>query len=186
SVFGETDNIRRFEREAVSASKISHANVAHVYEFGQEGNFYFLAMEYIEGKTLRRIIKENTVDETRALKIVRQIAEALSAAHRKNIVHRDIKPENVIITENDLVKVLDFGIAVTGETAADEETSSILDASFLETTPGLIIGTTAYMSPEQVREKKLADGTDLCSHGATLYEMLAGIRPLRGATRADV
>ncbi len=185
TVFGNTDNIRRFEREARSASKISHPNVAHVYEFGQDEQFYFLAMEYIDGKTLREIIKENAFDEKRAVKIIRQIAEALAAAHEKNIIHRDIKPENVIVTENELVKVLDFGIAKTGEKKSEDETVSLLDASVLETTPGLIVGTTAYMSPEQVREQKLDERTDLWSLGVIFYEMLAGKRPFEGATRND-
>ncbi|CAN5849552.1 hypothetical protein BH20ACI4_BH20ACI4_32610 [soil metagenome] len=185
TVFGHTDNIRRFEREARSASKISHPNVAHVYEFGRDDQFYFLAMEYVDGKTLRQLIKENAFDEKRAVKIIRQIAEALAAAHEKNIVHRDIKPENIIVSENDLVKVLDFGIAKTSEKISEEETVSLLDASILETSPGLLVGTIAYMSPEQVREEILDERTDLWSLGVIFYEMLAGKRPFEGATRND-
>lgn len=185
SVFGQTENIRRFEREALSASKISHPHVAHIYEFGRDENFYFLAMEYVAGKTLRHLIEEKTIDQNRALKIARQIAEALSAAHEKKLVHRDIKPENVIVTENDLVKVLDFGLAKAVEKIAADENISLLDASVLETMPGLIFGTTAYMSPEQVREQNLDERTDLWSLGVILYEMLAGKRPFEGATRND-
>ncbi len=186
SVFGQKENIRRFEREAVAASKISHANAAHVYEFGRDGDFYFLAMEFIDGKTLRQLIEEKTIDKSGALKIVKQIAEALSAAHEKNIVHRDIKPENIIVTADGLVKVLDFGLAKAGANIeTDDDTLSLLDASVLETTPGLIFGTTAYMSPEQVREQSLDERTDLWSLGVIFYEMLAGKRPFDGATRND-
>ena len=185
SVFGQTENIRRFEREAISASKISHPNVAHIYEFGRDGNFYFLAMEYVAGKTLRELIEEKSIDKNRAVKIVRQIAEAISAAHQKSVIHRDIKPENIIITENDLVKVLDFGLAKTSGKIEQNENASLLDASILETTPGLIFGTTAYMSPEQVREQTLDERTDLWSLGVIFYELLAGKRPFEGETRND-
>ena len=185
SVFGQTENIKRFEREAISASKISHPNVAHIYEFGRDGNFYFLAMEYVAGKTLRELIEEKSIDKNRAIKIVRQIAEAISAAHQKSVIHRDIKPENIIITENDLVKVLDFGLAKASEKIEQNETASLLDASILETTPGLIFGTTAYMSPEQVREQTLDERTDLWSLGVIFYELLAGKRPFEGETRND-
>ena len=142
-------------------------------------------MEYVAGKTLRELIKEKSVDENRAVKIVRQIAEAISAAHQKSVIHRDIKPENIIVTENDLVKVLDFGLAKTSGKIERDETVSLLDASILETTPGLIFGTTAYMSPEQVREQKLDERTDLWSLGVIFYELLAGKRPFEGETRND-
>jgi Kae1-associated kinase Bud32 len=186
SIFGRTENIRRFEREAISASKISHPNVAHVYEFGEDENLFFLAMEYVDGKTLRQLIKENDISPDRAVKIVRQIAEALAAAHEAGIIHRDIKPENVIVAERDLVKVLDFGLAKASDRdrPADENVS-LLDASLLETTPGQLFGTTAYMSPEQVREQPLDERTDLWSLGVIFYEMLAGGRPFDGATRND-
>ena len=185
AVFRQTENIRRFEREAISASKISHPNVAHIYEFGRDGNFYFLAMEYVAGKTLRELISEKSVDQDRAVKIVCQIAEAISAAHQKSVIHRDIKPENIVVTENDLVKVLDFGLAISSGETEIVETASLLDASILETTPGLIFGTPAYMSPEQVREQDLDERTDLWSLGVISYELLSGKRPFEGETHND-
>ena len=186
SIFSDNDNVRRFEREARAASNISHPNVAHVYEFGHHENFYFLAMEYVEGKSLRELIKEEALDTARIVKIVRQIAEALSAAHRKNIIHRDIKPENIIVAPNDLVKVLDFGLAKACGSIENEDQISVLNASVLETTPGLIIGTTAYMSPEQTRGMALDSRTDLWSLGVIFYEMLSKSRPFEGTTRGDL
>ncbi len=185
SVFGQTESIKRFEREAISASKISHPNVAHIYEFGRDENFYFIAMEFVEGKTLRELIEQKSVDANRAVKIIRQIAEAIAAAHRKNVIHRDIKPENIIIAENDLVKVLDFGLAKSSEKTETDENISLLDASVLETTPGVLFGTTAYMSPEQVREQKPDERSDLWSLGVIFYELLTGKRPFDGETRND-
>lgn len=186
SIFAQTDTVRRFEREARAASNISHQNVVHVYEFGRHDDFYFIAMEYIEGATLRELIKEKAIKPDRALKIVRQIAEALAAAHQKNIIHRDIKPENVIITGNDQVKVLDFGLAKAIEAVENGQNDSLLNASVLETTPGLIIGTTAYMSPEQVRGQTADRTSDLWSLGVIFYEMLSGRRPFEGETRSDL
>ncbi len=185
AIFGQTENIRRFEREAISASKISHPNVAHIYEFGQDENYYFLAMEYVAGKTLRELIEEKSLDTKRTFKIIRQIAEAIAAAHSQNVIHRDIKPENIIITENDLVKVLDFGLAKPSEKNETEENISLLDASFLDTTPGILFGTPAYMSPEQVRELVADKRTDLWSLGVVFYELLTGKRPFEGETRND-
>lgn len=186
AVFGQTEHIRRFEREAIAASKISHPNVAHIYEFGREGDFYFIAMEFVEGKTLRELIEEEKVEKNRALKIISQIAEAISAAHHEQVIHRDIKPENIIVGKNDLVKVLDFGLAKTNGRNESDDGVSLLDASVLETSPGMIFGTTAYMSPEQVREQKPDERTDLWSLGVIFYELLAGRRPFEGATRNDL
>jgi serine/threonine protein kinase/Tfp pilus assembly protein PilF len=174
------ESVARFRQEARAASAISHPNVAHIYEFGEEKNRYFLAMEYVEGKTLRELLKENLIDFESAADIARQIAEALAATHKRGVIHRDIKPENVIISESGLVKVLDFGLAKLDAPTA--ETSLVS----LETTPGMIIGTTAYMSPEQVRGQALDARTDLWSLGVVLFEMLAGERPFTGATASDV
>lgn len=184
--FGQTENIKRFEREAQAASKISHPNVAHIYEFGRSGDYYFIAMEFVDGKTLRELIEEKTIDKNRAVRLVRQIAEAISAAHQKGVVHRDIKPENIIITKNDLVKVLDFGLAKTKPAEESDENISLLDASILETTPVYLYGTLAYMSPEQAREQTLDERADLWSLGVVFYELLAGRRPFEGETRNEI
>lgn len=183
---GQTENIKRFEREAQAASKISHPNIAHIYEFGRDGDYYFIAMEFVDGKTLRELIEEKTIDKNRAVKIVRQIAEAISAAHHKGVIHRDIKPENIIIAGNDLVKVLDFGLAKTKNTEETDENISLLDASILETTPVHLFGTLAYMSPEQAREQSPDERADLWSLGIIFYELLAGKRPFEGETRNEI
>ena len=179
--FAENEqSILRFRQEARTASAISHPNVAHIYEFGEEGERYFLAMEYVKGKTLRELLKEKSIDVSHALEIASQIADALVATHKRGIVHRDIKPENIIVTESGLVKVLDFGVAKLN--TPTDETS----LASLETTPGMIIGTTAYMSPEQVRGLALDARSDLWSFGVLLFEMLAGERPFTGATPSDI
>ena len=179
-----TESVLRFRQEARHASAISHQNVAHIYEFGEAGERYFLAMEYVEGKTLRQLLKENAIDVSRALEIALQIADALVATHKRGIIHRDIKPENVIINESGLVKVLDFGLAKLHAPQVSAENEKNLVS--LETIPGMIIGTTAYMSPEQVRGQPLDARTDLWSFGVVLFEMLAGKRPFTGATSSDI
>ncbi len=180
-----TESVMRFRQEARAASAISHQNVAHIYEFGDADEKYFLAMEYVEGKTLRELLKENSIDISHALEISKQIADALAATHKRGIVHRDIKPENVMLTESSLVKVLDFGLAKLNAppqiSANDEKT-----LASLETIPGMIIGTTAYMSPEQVRGQMLDERSDLWSLGVVMFEMLAGKRPFAGATPSDI
>ena len=142
-------------------------------------------MEFVEGKTLRELIEEKSVDADHVVKIVRQIAEAIAAAHRKKVIHRDIKPENIIVAENELVKVLDFGLAKISPNIETDEDLSLLDASVLETTPGILFGTTSYMSPEQLREQTLDERADLWSLGVIFYELLTGKRPFEGETRND-
>lgn len=177
--------INRFQREARAASNISHPNVAHIYEFGQHEKYYFLAMEFVDGKTLRERLKEQTLDKKQAVEIALQIAAALDAAHRNGITHRDIKPENIVVTEDGLVKVLDFGLAKMNEENISDD-SSILETSLLESSPEPLIGTTAYMSPEQARGQKSDSRTDLWSLGVVLYEMLTAHRPFEGETSSDV
>ncbi|HEX8638810.1 MAG TPA: serine/threonine-protein kinase [Pyrinomonadaceae bacterium] len=178
------ERILRFQQEAKAASAISHPNVAHIYGFGKANSRYYLAMEYVRGKTLRELIKEKSIDKIKALEIAGQVAKALSAAHKAGIVHRDIKPENIIVTDDDLVKVLDFGLAKPFLPQTDSGHRSF--NSSLDTKPGMIIGTTAYMSPEQIRGKALDLRTDIWSLGVVLYEMLARRRPFVGDTPSDV
>ena len=178
------ETILRFQREAKAASAISHQNVAHIYEFNKAEDRFYIAMEYVTGETLRQMLKKNAFELLRVLDISIQITRALIVSHRANIIHRDIKPENIMVTDENLVKVLDFGLAKTfyaGHTLeADMESFSLL------TSPGLVIGTVGYMSPEQVRGQKLDSRTDLWSLGVTLYEMLVGERPFTGETQSDV
>ncbi len=181
SVAEKAEAVSRFRQEARAASAVAHQNIAHIYEFSQTDGRYFLAMEYVRGRTLRELIKENLIDERRALDFALQIASALQSAHKSGIVHRDIKPENIIVTEDNLVKVLDFGLAKLTDVS-----EAFNKAESLDTIPGMIIGTTAYMSPEQVRGQHLDQRTDVWSLGVVLYEMLAKIRPFRGDTPSDL
>ncbi len=171
------DRVLRFQQEARMASAISHPNIAHIYEFDSYNGYYYLAMEYVKGKTLRHYLKQNRPDLPLALSLVREVTKALVAAHQVGIIHRDIKPENIIITAEENVKILDFGLAKFGYSMSNAVNSSELFSSNLVTTPGLIIGTVAYMSPEQAENKQLDERTDLWSLGVLFYEMLSGKHP---------
>jgi serine/threonine protein kinase/Tfp pilus assembly protein PilF len=182
----DAEGVRRFRQEARTASAISHPNVAHIYEFGEERGRYFLAMEYVEGKTLRELIKEKTIDVSVVLDIALQIAEALTATHRRGIVHRDIKPENVIVTESGLVKVLDFGVSKLLDFQMTSRTEISPKISLVHTTPGMVMGTIGYISPEQLQNKKVDFRADIWSLGVVFYEMLAGRKPFEGQNAEEV
>src|SRR5687767_6721199 len=181
------DLLNRFIQEAKAASALNHPNILTVYEIGETEGIHYLSSEFIEGKTLReRMKKRLTFDES--LSIMIQTAEALAAAHEAGIVHRDIKPENVMVRPDGYVKVLDFGLAklaerkaVSTDSASEEPTKGLL-----ETKVGSVLGTPAYMSPEQARGLKVDQRTDLWSLGVLLYELITGSRPFRGDTAADM
>jgi eukaryotic-like serine/threonine-protein kinase len=185
----QTDRMNRFVREAKSASALNHPNIITIHEIGADGNTHFIASEFIEGETLHSQLRHEPTTLKSALEIAIQIASALDAAHRAGIVHRDIKPENVIVRPDGLVKILDFGIAKLSELPAMGGRSSEEVATALKsegTSPGMIIGTAHYMSPEQARGKTVDARSDIFSFGIVFYELLSGGRPFEGENAMDV
>jgi Tol biopolymer transport system component/predicted Ser/Thr protein kinase len=179
TVAQDEERMRRFVREAKSASALNHPNIITIYEIGETDNTHFIATEYIEGETLREQLKGSPINLKPALEIASQVAGALDAAHRAGIVHRDVKPENVMVRPDGLVKLLDFGIAKLTEKQIDTDPEAAT-AIKAQTSPGMIIGTAAYMSPEQARGTQVDTRTDIFSFGVMLYEMLAGRPPFGG------
>jgi serine/threonine protein kinase len=163
----------RFEREARAVGSLNHPNICHLYDLGSN----YLVMEYVDGPTLAQRLKKGPIPLGEALCIASQIANALEEAHEKSIVHRDLKPSNVKIKHDGIVKVLDFGLAkVSGAPAPSEDSST----RSIATQPGVILGTAAYMSPEQAKGKPVDKRTDIYSFGLVLYEMLTGRRLHQG------
>ncbi|HEY6571753.1 MAG TPA: protein kinase, partial [Candidatus Eisenbacteria bacterium] len=185
----DSERIRRFEQEARAAGTLSHPNVCAVYDLGTHEGSPFVVMELLEGETFRQILQGGLVPLRKAIGYVAQAAEGLAAAHAKGIVHRDLKPENLFVTKAGRVKVLDFGLAKLTGAEGSAPTPGPMELTTpprTMTSPGAILGTTAYLSPEQIRGDSVDARTDVFSLGIVLHEMLTGRRPFDGRTSADV
>ncbi len=180
---GNEDGRRRLLREAQAAAALDHPNICAIYEVGEADDQRYIAMQYIEGETLEARMAKGKLSPEDSMIVASQVADALAEAHAHNIVHRDIKPSNVMLTSRGQVKVLDFGLAKTASTASvkpdEAETRRIL------TTPGMILGTVPYMSPEQLRGQPVDARSDIFSFGVVLYEMLTGQAAFQRNTDAE-
>src|SRR5436190_3441404 len=183
----DPDRVARFEREAKVLASVNHPHIAALYGMEQSGTQHFLVMELVEGQTLAERLLRGPLPVEETIAIALQIADALEGAHEKGIVHRDLKPANVKVTPDDRVKVLDFGLAKAMETeATSANAANSPTLSMMASQAGIILGTAAYMSPEQAKGFPADHRSDIFSFGSVLFEMLSGRQPFQGETAPDV
>ena len=184
------DRQRRFLQEARAAASITHPAIAQIYDVDEADGMTFIAMEYIEGKTISKLIANQELDLVGAVEIALHVAEGLSRAHKSNIVHRDIKSENIMLTRDGQTKLLDFGLAKLLDPPTDDERTetyheTVETKTLPETKAGIVLGTVTYMSPEQARGKPVNQSSDVFSLGIVLYEMVSGELPFKGDSPLD-
>ena len=186
-VASNQDRMRRFKQEATSAASLNHPNIAHIYEIGNASGYNFIAMEYVDGTTLRNKIHDEDEELSKLLRVLQHVAEGLAKAHDAGIVHRDLKPDNVMITSDGHAKILDFGLAklIEQQSSAGPEEPTILQQ---HSTPGMILGTMGYMSPEQAqgKTKEIDHRSDIFSFGCILFETITGQKPFAGKDNIEV
>jgi serine/threonine protein kinase len=176
----DSERLMRFAREARTGALLNHPNIVVVYDVGSQEGTPFVVSELLHGETLRERMKEGALPASVAVKYALQVARGLGAAHKQGIVHRDLKPENIFITEDDRVKILDFGLA-----KCRAEALEALQDSTISTQPGVLLGTVGYMSPEQVRGLPIDHRSDIFSLGVILYEMVSGAAPFAGDSAVE-
>ena len=187
SLAHDQDRLRRFEQEARAAAALSHPNIVAIFDIGMHDGAPYIVSELLEGQTLRERLLNGPIPRRQALDFAQQIAQSLVAAHEKRIVHRDLKPENLFLTKDGRIKVLDFGIAKLLSSGFDSEAGEAdsIASMTTQTRSGAMLGTVAYMSPQQLRGKAVDHRSDIFSFGAILYEMLTGKRAFDGETQVD-
>src|SRR2546422_2940095 len=198
-VAAHPDRMRRFKQEATAAAALNHPNIAHIYEIGESDGTHFIAMEFVDGFTLRELIHGRQTDLTKLLRHLQHVADGLAKAHAAGIVHRDLKPDNIMVTREGHAKILDFGLAKLVEQmgqkpdreggrkddqAASEQATAILQQ---HSTPGVVLGTVGYMSPEQAqgKTKEIDHRSDIFSFGCILYEAITRHKPFEGKDPID-
>jgi eukaryotic-like serine/threonine-protein kinase len=179
----DTERLQRLKQEAKAASSLNHPNIITIYEIGKTQNIEFIAMEFVDGKTLREVIETTNLSTADAVNIAEQIADGLCIAHNAGIVHRDIKPENIMLRNDGYVRILDFGLAKPTKFSNGKTEEETLE--MIRTAPGAVMGSVRYMSPEQARGKPIDERSDIWSLGVVLYEMIAGKAPFEGETVSD-